>query len=136
MIVPVGPDPPDRDSILELEFLASPDTPVALLGLAMIGLDSRASALRAHIRAIFESAISPPIPVFKTVIRASRKVANQLRSDGISVFDYAARVEQERRTDPDPRRHQFVDVGVTLAAEYTNLTTEILDRHQLLKGTQ
>ncbi len=130
LVIPADPDVGTvhayHDIAVALSQTAGPTA--TILGVALVGFDTRATVVKRRIRALYEA---PQIGahVFGTAIRFSPRVASDLRYLGVDINQYAERALAERAHSTNPASHQYAAAGITLRDEYASLAAEILSAH-------
>jgi len=88
---------------------------IALLGIALFGIDSKATKFSAIQKADLAKSIGDVAPIFESTIRSSKVAAGHMRSSGLLAYEYE-----------ESKSH--ANAAESLAGDYTKLAEEILHR--------
>ena len=100
-----------------------------LLGVALFGIPSRATRVRAALRADLEAALDGVCPVFDAVIRDSTRAAVDMRRWGELPHEYRAAAAAARK-----HGRRFAAGAGPLARDYEDLSEEIVERYLTVRG--
>ena len=139
LVIPTTPDEGGLDGMVKVarlaERVATTNPQLELLGVVAFRIATNARAIRAEVQADVRTAFGDDAVVFDTIVRDGLKTARDCRSRGELVHEYEqAALEQvpfwqALRNGGGAKRLSASATG--LAADYQNLTREILERRQL-----
>ena len=107
---------------------------VDLLGVVMFGIGSQAAAVRERTRTALLEDLDEVAPVFDTVIRHVEATAETARRRGMAVRAGGRQGSREAVVGTSGGGAAVPSSVVGLAADYYNLTREILDRIALMEA--
>lgn len=141
VVVPVRADEGSLDG---LELIAQsfgtvgtlPDVKVELMGVALFGISTQSTAIRADMKATLATELGEVAPVFDTVIRTSERSAFDMRKWGLLAHEYHERASAALADVGERIAAQRLGSAVErfsrsssgLADDYRNLSIEILNR--------
>jgi len=127
-LIPTKPDEGSLDGLIRVARLfgeARPHNPdLELLGVVLFGIDSRASRFRGEIRGQIERELGEPGTVLNATIRHVLIPASEARARHQLAHEY----EQARPGVAVPGTTRVAASASGLAADYEELTTELLER--------
>ena len=139
LVVPTKSDESSRKGLLKVArrytHARTRGASVDLLGVVMFGIGSQAAAVRERTRTALVEDLDEVAPVFDTVIRDVEATAETARRRGMAVFELEDVKAHEKPWWERVGEGAAIPSSVVgLAADYYNLTREILDRVALMEA--